>query len=503
MDLLDKWNIMELTSISQPRLCTTEQSAAFEAFRRVYPGYHDHQGLFNRIQQVVQKMQQHAEEIYQLDKIERRPDEIFYVTGKDVYIRQGDAGKGTRSSAFFVVQISLENGTTKNMLIKVARKPFKPEQEKLALLTPNSKISENIDHFKGAYKIQNKFGSYAALFEASSCDFNHIDYKKTSLPASFAMKQLLSVADGMASFHRANLVLRDIKGPNLLANWENLPGKAPEERPGKVTDFGLVMELPIAGTKHTTAGTPHYMAPYIWENILCQKYRFVQRTRLHEGGYQGKEADLFALGRTIQYDVIMRLLEQVAEKEHILTVKPLIQMFLKTTLYTEQFSDNELLAYEEANPGYVFHCGLNEGKDKLEVFRNEEEVYKKTLDAISLVERVLEEHEVGKLRDLAKLARDLQATTKEKLLTTLDVSDGNKKDDLIQAVITRLRGIEDSHPTRLGSLHFSPSPKVSHQGSPHPMETRLRKRKFEGHLDTKGSSKEDSQKTQLITPESH
>jgi serine/threonine protein kinase len=276
---------------------------------------------------------------YVFDDVDKQHPDPFYVTGKDLYIPRGEAGQGAQSSAFFVVQISLDDGQTKNMLIKVAQKAFKTEQDKLDFLSPNSKASKNIDHFKGAYKIQNNSG-YIALFEASRSDFTHIDYKNVRLPVLFVFKQLLSVADGIASFHRADLVLRDIKGANLLANWKDVSG---EEGQGKVTDFGLMKELSLEGTQHKTAGTPTYMAPYIWDNIINQKLR---------KGFQGKEADLFALGRTIQYDVIVRLLDAFGGVH----VNADIRTFIKPhAILLQNMADKDLLvAYEQNNLGHVF-----------------------------------------------------------------------------------------------------------------------------------------------------
>lgn len=474
---------MEITSVSQQNTLIAEQSTAFEALKKAYPNYSDHKGLFDRIQKISKDMQQHAEEIYQLDVVGQHSDD-FYVTGKDVYFLQREAGKGGQSSAFFVIQISLEDGQTKNMVIKVAQKAFKTEQDQLDCLSPKSKVSKNIDHFKGAYKIQNNSG-HIALFEASRSDFIHIDYKNMRLPVLYATKQLLSVADGIASFHRADLVLRDIKGANFLANWKDVPG---EEEPGKVTDFGLVKKLPPEGTKHSTNGTPTYMAPYIWDNIVDQKLR---------RGFQGKEADLFALGRTIQYDVILRLFETFGGARAYAD----INAFIKPRVISLQNMANEnLLAYERSHPRHVFWIGGN----KFKVFQDEKEVYQHTLNIIDEMGQHFSEDEREKLKDLAELARDLQATTKKKLLKTLGISNGNERDHLIQAVITRLKKIESSKPKVC-------TPKMSDQESTTTTTTTTTKqesKKRKGQDDsnnridpapvkTSENNEEDSQKTIL------
>lgn len=435
---------------------------AFEALRNVFPNYHDHPGLFGRIKHFAKLMEEHAGEIYRMEASATRSKD-FYVTAREFFIVQAKAGSGTHSSAFFVVQILLEGGGTKNMLIKVARKPFNSEQEKLSLLSPASKLSENIDHFQNSFKIHNSAG-FVALFNASSCDFCHIDFKKMLIPVTFAVRQLLSAANGVASFHRADLILRDIKGANLLANWNEIEGKDPEVRPGKVTDFGLVMPLAPEGTKHSTACTPIYAAPYIWENLVCQRRRIIEGKSPNEGGFQGKASDLFGLGRTIQFDILPQILLQIAERKGVLEMKPYVEMFLGSQGLKVKCSDQELLAYGRVNPGYVFHIGLDrDGKDHLRVFKSEQEMYEKTLGAIQMIERFLGEDEIVKFKALAQLARDLQVTRKETLLSLFGVERENEGDLLIQALIRRLQEINSIN--SLATVSFESSDKRSASSS--------------------------------------
>ncbi|MCP5505322.1 MAG: hypothetical protein H7A38_00365 [Chlamydiales bacterium] len=427
---------------------------ALESLKAVFPSYHDHLGLFERIKHCAQRIEHHAGEIYRMDGSETL-SKSFYVTSREFYIVQAKAGSGTFSSAFFVVQVLLERGETRNMLIKVARKPFDSEKEKLALLSPASKLSENIDHFRGSYKIHGK-EEYVALFNASSCDFCHINYSKMALPVTFIIRQLISVGEGVASFHRANLILRDIKGANLLANWEEISGSEPEVRPGKVTDFGLVISLAPEGTKHSTTCTPTYAAPYIWENIVCQRRRIIQGKSPHEGGFQGKASDLFGLGRTIQFDLIPQILLQVAKRNAFPDIEPYVEMFLRPQTLKGRYSDMQLLAYERVNPGYVFHTGMDREKnDHLWVFKTEQEMYEKTLGAIRLIEPFLSKDEITKLKELAQLARDLQVTQKDRLLALLGVDKENEGDLLIQAFIKRLQAIYNITLLPLASLEFS------------------------------------------------
>lgn len=457
---------MELVT---PASYTSGQTVAFESLKKVYPSHHDHGDLFARILKLSSVMKGYVGEILLSKASLVRPHD-FYISGREFYIVQAIAGKGTFSATFFVVQISLEDGATANRVIKISKTPFEPEKEKLTLLSPASMISEHIDHFKETYKI---YGTekYIALFDASSCDFCHINYLKMRTPVSFAIHQLLSVARGIASFHRADLILRDIKGNNLLANWTEMPDKTPEERPGKVTDFGLVDRLSPEGKKHSTACTPTYAAPYIWENILCQKYRAIRGIHQHEGGVQGKGSDIFGLGRTIQYDMIYRMLIQLAGENGVGEVRPFIEMFLKPTRLSGKYSDKELLGFERVNPGNVIYLGLDQGgTDSLQVFLPPDTVLERTLKAIDYLQGHLGENEIKKLRGLAHLARDLQVTQKQMLLEILKVENENEGDLLIKGVISRLEEIDGVRPSVSRAIEFAPVPE----------ERKAQKRKRDG-----------------------
>ncbi|WP_316355613.1 protein kinase domain-containing protein [Candidatus Neptunichlamydia sp. REUL1] len=314
---------------------------------------------------------------------------------------------------------------------------FRREVECLSLLTPESKKSPNIDHFKGVYNVCNEKESYIALFEEGCCDFCNIPYSEIKKPVSFALTQLISIGEGIASLHRSDLVHRDIKGKNLLVGCG--------EAPGKVTDFGMLQKCGPKGETHSTACTPFHAAPYIWSNILGQKYRTKSGQRKDEGGFQGKAADIFSLGRTIQYDVINSIIIHLCEKAEV-DIKDLVRIFLFPRKFSGHISDKKLMAYETINPGYVFYMERTERQEEyILIFEKETEVYERTLKIIHLLEGCLEDLEYFKLVGLTALARDLQVTNKASLLGSFGLTEENQSDQLIQKVLERLRIIENKY----------------------------------------------------------
>ncbi|MCP5504895.1 MAG: hypothetical protein H7A41_07055 [Chlamydiales bacterium] len=421
---------------------TPEQTTALEHLKVIYPQYQDPEGLIGRIIKVMTYLQNRPGFAFQMPVSATRNRAIF-ITLKDFHIVQKTAGKGTQSTAYFTVAIPLDGGDPKNQLIKTASKPFDPEVERLERLSPASKLSSKIDHFMGTYGLLQsspsgtKVAGYIAIFNASSCDLCHVDYNAIKMGGHYILRQLIDILDGIASFHRANIVLRDIKGANLLCN--------PWNGPGKVTDFGLVRKLAPEGSKHDTALTPKYAAPYIWESILGQKYRMIKGKRSCEGGFQGKAADVFAFGRTLQLDVINFILRQYGQNYHVF-LAPFVDHLLIPETVTGSYSDEELLAFERVHPGRVFHVGIDANRrDVLHIFKEPEEVYRYTLAAIEQLKDVIQAEEYLILKDLSLLAKELQNPRKEGLISFLEAEVENEGDALIQGVKKHLVGIREAH----------------------------------------------------------
>lgn len=432
---------------------TLGQHTALTHLQNVYPSYSDHNGLISRIIRVMSLLQQQPGSSLHMP-VSLTRDRAIFITEREFHVVQKAAGQGAHSTAFFTTAISMDGSKPKNQLIKVARKSFDPEVKNLKFLSSASQTSSKIDHFVGTHPLFKQtayecaLSGYIGVFNASGCDLSHIDYTSAKLGVYFIMPSIFDMVDGIASFHRADVVLRDIKGPNLLCN--------PWDGPGKVTDFGLVRKLGPEKQKHDTAVTPRYAAPYIWDSILGQKYRFIaQQHHYHyAGGYQGKAADVFAFGRTLQLDVINLALKQYAKK-HGISLAPYLERLLVPSALVGDYTDADLLAFEAADPGRVFYVARNrEGKDILHFFRTPEEVYQSSLAATERLQGVMERDEIFLLRKIALLAKELQTTSKEELLAFLEVENENEGDALMRAVRNHLQTIQEQH-SPATSLSFS------------------------------------------------
>ena len=84
------------------------------------------------------------------------------------------------------------------------------------------------------------------------------DLRDGPLPALRAVAIALGIANGLAAAHRLGIVHRDLKPDNVLLSHRGVP---------KIADFGLAKR--VRGTSHwdrpgTIAGTPHFMAPELF-----------------------------------------------------------------------------------------------------------------------------------------------------------------------------------------------------------------------------------------------
>lgn len=90
----------------------------------------------------------------------------------------------------------------------------------------------------------------------------------------------LGIAQGVAAFHAAGYLNRDLKPANILLELDGSP---------RIADFGLALPLSEAATPGPIAGTPSYLAP---EQV--------------RGEPLTAQTDLFALGSTLFYAVTGR-----------------------------------------------------------------------------------------------------------------------------------------------------------------------------------------------------
>ena len=423
---------------------TQQQEKYLESLSKIYADHPDLKGLVVRLEQVRQELLVNPERacvIEESSNVSRK----MYVTRDEVHIVQKKAGEGSYSMVFFTVAMLFKDATIVNRVVKVSDEPFDKEVEILNGLSPASKTSNKIDHFIGSFYIPN-LESNLAVFEPSDCDFTAIDYTKIILPVFFICKQLCNVLEGIASFHRQDIVLRDIKGANLLANIEGA---------GKVTDFGYLMKVKPEGEKHDATASVFYVAPYIWTSILGQKYWEYDESNPVSGGYQGKAVDVFAIGRVIQFDIFQEMIKQFGE-QYSVPVAHFVDVQNAPRLIEGDYTDEELLEFDKAYPGRVFRDAANdvEDEDRLYIFEDRATALENTQQVINKFRGRLPKGEIRRMEQLAELAMQLQNPSKEGLQSFLGVNHENDQDLLIMAVFQKMKKIKC---LAVPSLLFDPS----------------------------------------------
>lgn len=316
-------------------------------------------------------------------------ENCFYVLGKSV-------GEGAQSTVELATKYATDmlSSPVEKKVIKKGNQSLSIEEKVLKENLPlNIYQDQRLNTPQNIYQLN--YRNYAGVYEPCTGDLSHIDYTKVDLPATFIGKILMDISEGLKLVAEYGMSHRDIKGRNLLYS----------ENRGVVGDFGLVQKA--SETPKNTNLTPPYGAPFIWKDILGQKYR--------NNGIQNEAADVFALGMTIQFDIFRLMLGQLG-KHYGLDMGT----FLNKTAYKIQsrwVSDGELqlLEKEAQSNGYcLIHSG-HHLDPKLIHFVNREDALAATKDAINLLKGNLDEDELGKMHFLAQLAHDLRPTEPEGL----------------------------------------------------------------------------------------
>lgn len=311
----------------------------------------------------------------------------LFILSDSILVALENAGNGAQSSVSRVNRVSEKGSPLRKCIVKTSKQSY--DRETILFeqcLSPNSRKDPRIDHILGTYKTQTKPKKYLAICENSDMDLTHFDYKSMRSPIKFIIGQLRDMAGGLQTLHRKNLIHRDIKGANLLINYQGR---------GKVTDTGLLREDTF-GEIHQTSCTPPFAAPFIWKNLQDQLTRV---------GYQGTKSDVFSFGRTLQYDVILRILNDLSSRHDV----DLISL-CKDINASLQYYNSDL----DVHLGRVI---LVERKTSIVayVFPLREAMYTHTLTAIELFKKYLSPLEFDRLNGLAKLAFELQANVPESL----------------------------------------------------------------------------------------
>ncbi len=335
---------------------------------------------------------------------------VFF-SNRHLWVTDRLCGEGSSSTAYHAKVYRRESDQVTECVIKVAGGSFRAQQNLLQNVDPNFGRCATIDQFTWVADL----GSIGvASCAVSECDLTQFNFRKEEEPATFITGQLINWADGIGRLHAADLIHRDIKGANLLVN---------HKKPGCVTDFGLLCKI---NQRRSVSGSRSYASPAIWGSLKDQ----------YEGrGWQMKEDDLYAFGKTIQRVVLRRLIAQnggdVSKlKGHLFSV-----------VYK---NDAQLQKLEREFPGRVLlHRKRREGYVDYWVFPDREDVYQVTVEAIARLK--LGAVECEKLRRLAALARDLTSPVRSEICRALGVDprEGAESDQLMASVKMRLEAIQE------------------------------------------------------------
>jgi serine/threonine protein kinase len=359
-----------------------------------------------------------AQELGPNEAVELRPKGSggrYLLTSKAFYVVLGEAGKGASTTVYHAKRHQLDGGMVAKKVVKISEHGFEDQANYLNKLSPNSKGSKKIDHFDGLFRLGNQG---MAVCDPSDRDLNHVDFTELEMPATTVVKWLGDYLEGLAAFHRENMVNRDVKGGNFLVS----------EKGAKITDFGLCLK--VSDKEHYTATTLTHAASFIWPDFKAQ---------LERRGKQTKAADIFAIGRLIQLDVLNRLIRQFSKKYKLgistrgLTPRQLSEDSVEKVRDAHEKYGNQVITGPSSENGYASF-----------VFRDPQVVFEKCVEAINQL-TMIPSPEQKKLRALARLARELQQPTREGVCEELHAHrfEENAHDLLIQKVVYRLGLIQD------------------------------------------------------------
>ena len=203
-------------------------------------------------------------------------------------------------------------------------------------------------------------------------------------------------------------------------------------------------------------------------------------------GKQTKKADLFAMGRVIQYEVIPNILSQLGGQQVESIIKRIApENWTTPTLSTNLLSNHYILELEQQYPNRVIYAGKDsDGNDVCYVFPTNDEAYRATLQGIELLKETLSDLERGRLGDLADFACELQnndptripnyAEAQDKLHILLQPPQSDSQEGERQAILEKLiqEGLpEEQQAHRVGdivnteSLERNPEAPTSFNGS--------------------------------------
>ncbi len=338
-------------------------------------------------QTIESQLELNKDEAHHIDACDNNPE--LFILPDAVLVTAEKVGKGSYSSVFRTHKYSCNGSSISTRIVKLAERTFLSEYDLLRQhLNADALKSPYIDHIHACYSVLNS-NMHLAIFENSDADLAHADYNKVASPFKFLATQLTHIVEGIKLLHESNLAHRDIKGENCLINYQGI---------AKITDTGFVHLIPDKEL-HRTNYTPHFAPPFIWNSLQDQA---------NNEGHQGKDADVFAIGMTIEYDGIIQALNHCAT--NLLDENPVLfqkyfelqQKIMNAREEVPVNSKEEVLALGKDYPGRVSLINRI-----VLIFPDRHELLKNTRAAIQLFAHHISVLEINRLKQLAELAHKL------------------------------------------------------------------------------------------------
>ena len=343
-------------------------------------------------------------------------DGLVAVTQQGVWWGHTKAGQGGESKVFFAVYYPFNGGECLEKVVKVSRYSFGGQIDCLEGLSPDSKQSPFIDQIEKRYYMGNM---QMIVVQKMDRDLAHARWRADKRPGTRLINWLQDSLHGLASLHRGGMVHRDFKGSNVVVN---------DDGGAMITDLGISQKLKLK--KHLTQGTPGFLAPYSFDDLAAQ---------LKRKGIQGKPADIWAVGQTIQRTIRRLLTQHGVNTDEIVPRRKKFSFDDKTALDQIRKLHEEYGERVATTPYDEHYLSV--------IHPDRDEALRKSIAAINRLPKKIDLSEKELLISLARLARDLQAPTRQELCQVLKVhlKNRNQADLLVRKVLNRLDRIGQDH----------------------------------------------------------
>lgn len=317
------------------------------------------------------------------------------------------------------VQFSPSNPKVMALKRKKATTTFSPEKRQLEQAV---KEKAGTDYFLDTFKEihpGNKFRGYSMNVLYDACLTKALFHQMKN-PVISILRTLISSTQGLTSFHEKGFIHRDIKGGNILVLTEENSSTEPpllssssiaqvkkrNATVGVISDFDFLIPKPSA--IHTTIGTPEYLDPSMFGTEEMSVYN--QKIRR---GMQTPAGDVFALGVTVEKDVLRSFIKYISIRTPVEKVVDDLMNEIQPKIIKGKYTEEDLKKIGKESRFRVIYREIKTANpmEKLEllIYRPQIDLICKNLKAACLqLEGILSPEEIAVLSQLAELSCRMQ-----------------------------------------------------------------------------------------------